>query len=62
MYYGGDIAELLLALALVTTWRPQHPATRKPRQAKDPRFLPATSGRGEEIRGAEALEMASKQA
>jgi putative membrane protein len=23
MYYGGDIAELLLALALVTTWRPQ---------------------------------------
>ncbi|MFD7498992.1 cytochrome c oxidase assembly protein [Streptomyces sp. NPDC059832] len=23
MYYGGDIAELLLALALVATWRPQ---------------------------------------
>jgi putative membrane protein len=23
MYYGGDIAELLLALALVTTWRPR---------------------------------------
>ncbi|MGW4025665.1 cytochrome c oxidase assembly protein [Streptomyces sp. NPDC005009] len=23
MYYGGDIAELLLAAALVTTWRPQ---------------------------------------
>lgn len=22
MYYGGDIAELLLALAMVTTWRP----------------------------------------
>ena len=22
MYYGGDIAELLLALALVSTWRP----------------------------------------
>jgi hypothetical protein len=21
MYYGGDIAELLLTLALVTTWR-----------------------------------------
>jgi putative membrane protein len=21
MYYGGDVAELLLALALVTTWR-----------------------------------------
>ncbi|WP_250213257.1 cytochrome c oxidase assembly protein [Acrocarpospora catenulata] len=24
MYYGGDIAELLLALALITTWRPAH--------------------------------------
>jgi putative membrane protein len=23
MYYGGDIAELLLALALVTFWRPR---------------------------------------
>ncbi|MFD7921699.1 cytochrome c oxidase assembly protein [Streptomyces sp. NPDC059740] len=27
MYYGGDIAELLLAAALVTTWRPE----RRPR-------------------------------
>ena len=27
MYYGGDIAELLLALALVTTWRPVRPPT-----------------------------------
>jgi putative membrane protein len=25
MYYGGDIAELLLAFALVTTWRPRRP-------------------------------------
>ncbi len=24
MYYGGDIAELLLAFALVSTWRPHH--------------------------------------
>ncbi|MER6840222.1 cytochrome c oxidase assembly protein [Streptomyces platensis] len=24
MYYGGDIAELLLAAALVATWRPDH--------------------------------------
>ncbi|MFI5520732.1 cytochrome c oxidase assembly protein [Streptomyces platensis] len=24
MYYGGDIAELLLAAALVSTWRPAH--------------------------------------
>lgn len=29
MYYGGDIAELLLAAALVTMWRPaHHPASR----------------------------------
>ncbi|MFH0522175.1 cytochrome c oxidase assembly protein [Streptomyces sp. M41] len=28
MYYGGDIAELLLALALVTTWRPEARAHR----------------------------------
>lgn len=30
MYYGGDIAELLLAAALVATWRPDHrrPTTR----------------------------------
>ncbi|GAA2835425.1 cytochrome c oxidase assembly protein [Nonomuraea rubra] len=28
MYYGGDLAELLLALALVATWRP-HPAARR---------------------------------
>ncbi|MFJ9773902.1 cytochrome c oxidase assembly protein [Kitasatospora sp. NPDC101157] len=27
MYYGGDIAELLLAAALVTTWRPQRRST-----------------------------------
>jgi putative membrane protein len=26
MYYGGDIAELLLAAALVGTWRPQRRA------------------------------------
>ncbi|MFH9670959.1 cytochrome c oxidase assembly protein [Streptomyces sp. NPDC017405] len=32
MYYGGDIAELLLAAALVTTWRPaRHPAGRPAR-------------------------------
>lgn len=30
MYYGGDIAELLLALALVTTWRRRRPATVSP--------------------------------
>jgi putative membrane protein len=31
MYYGGDIAELLLALALVTTWRPVRAAHRPQR-------------------------------
>ena len=30
MYYGGDIAELLLALALVTTWRPVRRRERAP--------------------------------
>jgi len=28
MYYGGDIAELLLAVGLVSTWRPARAATR----------------------------------
>jgi putative membrane protein len=28
MYFGGDIAELLLALALLVTWRPARPASR----------------------------------
>lgn len=27
MYYGGDVAELLLAAALVATWRPEHRAS-----------------------------------
>ncbi|WP_258036319.1 cytochrome c oxidase assembly protein [Streptomyces sp. SM10] len=31
MYYGGDVAELLLAVALVETWRPQPSARRAPR-------------------------------
>ena len=32
MYYGGDIAELLLAFALVTTWRPYRRKRRPTRQ------------------------------
>jgi putative membrane protein len=30
MYYGGDLAELLLALALVSTWRPVRSTARHP--------------------------------
>jgi putative membrane protein len=37
MYYGGDIAELLLAAALAATWRPtRHPRTTTPAQARQP--------------------------
>ncbi|NHC47183.1 cytochrome c oxidase assembly protein [Motilibacter sp. K478] len=30
MYYGGDLAELLLALALLSTWRPRRAPARTP--------------------------------
>ncbi|MFC0057653.1 cytochrome c oxidase assembly protein [Streptomyces actinomycinicus] len=33
MYYGGDIAELLLAAALVATWRPERRAVVRPAAA-----------------------------
>ncbi|MYR44742.1 cytochrome c oxidase assembly protein [Streptomyces sp. SID5910] len=39
MYYGGDIAELLLAAALVSTWRPE-------RRGARPRALPAAQASG----------------
>lgn len=36
MYYGGDVAELALAVALVTTWRPRRAAsTARPRRQPD---------------------------
>ncbi|MGW7439751.1 cytochrome c oxidase assembly protein [Streptomyces sp. NPDC054849] len=37
MYYGGDIAELLLAAALVATWRPEprRAATREPATSRE---------------------------
>lgn len=47
MYYGGDIAELLLAAALVATWRPTAvPAS--PRLCRPPTAyrLPATAQHG----------------
>ncbi|MGR8008867.1 cytochrome c oxidase assembly protein [Streptomyces hypolithicus] len=48
MYYGGDIAELLLAVALVATWRPAA-AARGPRRpaatAAAPAVPAASSGR-----------------
>ncbi|GLX02179.1 cytochrome c oxidase assembly protein [Microtetraspora sp. NBRC 16547] len=37
MYYGGDIAELLLAMALLTTWRPM------PRRARQPMTVTTTA-------------------
>ncbi|GIH97694.1 cytochrome c oxidase assembly protein [Planobispora siamensis] len=45
MYYGGDIAELLLALALLVTWRP--PARARKRHRSFPRTLATeVPGRG----------------
>ncbi|MBB5897952.1 putative membrane protein [Kutzneria kofuensis] len=42
MYYGGDIAELLLAAALVATWRPEHTSgpSRFPRHRGQHRVVP----------------------
>lgn len=42
MYYGGDIAELLLAVALVATWRPSRRRNTKanPRLRRSPRVQP----------------------
>ncbi|MGV2920629.1 cytochrome c oxidase assembly protein [Streptomyces alfalfae] len=42
MYYGGDIAELLLAAALVTTWRPARSTARSAGTAARPVRPPAT--------------------
>ncbi|GAA2313969.1 cytochrome c oxidase assembly protein [Streptomyces kunmingensis] len=43
MYYGGDIAELLLAAALVTTWRPERTRRRPARRTAEPTtFLETT--------------------
>ncbi|MDQ8184136.1 cytochrome c oxidase assembly protein [Pelagicoccus sp. SDUM812002] len=39
MYYGGDIAELLLAFALVSTWKPRRRHERAKRSASQPRAL-----------------------
>lgn len=33
MYYGGDIGELLLALALLLTWRPHRQPARPAEQS-----------------------------
>lgn len=40
MYYGGDIAELLLAVALVATWRPQLASRRALRTPRRPEARP----------------------
>jgi putative membrane protein len=49
MYYGGDIAELLLAAALVATWRPEHrrQTTRSTLAEWEQNADPASSGRRE---------------
>jgi putative membrane protein len=41
MYYGGDIAELLLAFALVATWRPTRRPARPPSRPAAQRTTPA---------------------
>ena len=43
MYYAGDIAELLLALAMVSTWRPE-PGRRPAGQRRAGATQPATAG------------------
>lgn len=45
MYYGGDIAELLLAFALVTTWRRRRNVGAGRRQAPDQRLAPVAVNR-----------------
>ena len=42
MYYGGDIAELLLAAALVATWRPASGARRQRKGTGPPALRPAS--------------------
>jgi putative membrane protein len=42
MYYGGDIAEPLLAIALVTTWRPRRHA---PQETAHPAAVIPQAGR-----------------
>ncbi|MFG1704253.1 cytochrome c oxidase assembly protein [Nonomuraea sp. M3C6] len=44
MYYGGDLAELLLAAALVTTWRPSPALRREHRRAGPPWRRRASAG------------------
>ncbi|MEU3202547.1 hypothetical protein ABZ702_01420 [Streptomyces cyaneofuscatus] len=41
MYYGGDIAALLLAVALVAVWRPQAATRRASRPQRRPEGRPA---------------------
>lgn len=45
MYYGGDIAELLLATALVTTWHPERPLPGTRRAGRARRAVGSGHGR-----------------
>lgn len=44
MYYGGDIAELLLAVALVSTWRPDRRERRPRRSCRTGLVAPGSRG------------------
>jgi putative membrane protein len=44
MYYGGDVAELLLAAALVATWRPARRPARRPVAVAGKRRAGAATG------------------
>lgn len=50
MYYGGDIAELLLALAMLTRWRP-HPARARPQEGRSSGSLPRRRRLAAELSG-----------
>ncbi|WDZ82322.1 cytochrome c oxidase assembly protein [Micromonospora cathayae] len=43
MYYGGDLAEILLALALLATWRPERRRIPRPRPATTPHDVAVTA-------------------
>jgi putative membrane protein len=49
MYYGGDLAELLLALALLSGWRPSRPRRLVHRRERGGRLLLAGAGGAQQV-------------